>query len=97
MDTYIIDIIKNFFKDQPVKKAFIFGSYIKNEQNRSSDIDILVELDHTFPIGLKFIEMQSELENILKLKVDLVTDKSLSKYIKPLVDTEKVLVYEKQN
>jgi predicted nucleotidyltransferase len=37
--------------------------------------------------------MQIDLENMLKTKVDLVSSNSLSKYIKPLVDKEKQLIY----
>jgi len=37
--------------------------------------------------------MQLELEEILERKVDLVSSKGISKYIKPIVDTEKKLIY----
>jgi len=37
----------NFFSGKPVKKAYLFGSYARNEARNNSDIDILVELDYT--------------------------------------------------
>jgi predicted nucleotidyltransferase len=90
-----IDNIRSFFSCRPVKKAYVFGSYSRNEADEYSDIDILVELDHTTPIGIKFFTYQDELAQILKKKVDLVSYEGLSKYVKPLVDRDKVLIYER--
>ena len=90
-----IDYIKNFFSGRPVKKAYVFGSYSRDEADENSDIDILVELDHTKPIGMKFFSYKDELEQILQKKVDLVSDEGLSKYVKPFVDKDKVLIYER--
>jgi predicted nucleotidyltransferase len=90
-----ISNIKNFFSGRPVKKACVFGSYSRDEADENSDIDILVELDHTKPIGMKFYSYQDELEEILQKKVDLVSYEGLSKYVKPFVDQDKVLIYER--
>ena len=88
-----INIIQNFFSKQPVLKAYLFGSYSKDLENDSSDIDLLVELDYSQPIGLEFIQMQLDLQELLSKKVDLVSERGLSKYIKPIVDKEKKLIY----
>ena len=90
-----IDYIKVFFSGRPVKKAYVFGSYSRDEADENSDIDILVELDHSKPIGMKFFSYQADLEQILNKKVDIVTYEGLSKYIKPFVDRDKVLIYER--
>ncbi len=90
-------MLQQFFSGRPVKKAYLFGSYARNEADSQSDIDILVELDHTKPIGMKFFAYQVELEELLKIKVDLVTEGGLSKYVKPFVDKDKVLIYERAN
>lgn len=90
-----ISSIQNYFRDKPVKKAYLFGSFARNEASRGSDLDILVELDYSQSIGLRFIEMQIDLEKLLKQKVDLVSANAISKYIKPYVDQEKILIYEK--
>ena len=89
------DKIVNYFKNKPVKKAFLFGSVSRNENDNLSDVDILVELDYSQPIGLGFVRMKLELEDLLKRKVDLLTSNSVSKYIKPFIDSEKILIYEK--
>jgi predicted nucleotidyltransferase len=88
-----INIIKNFFSKQPVLKAYLFGSYSKDLENENSDIDLLVELDYSQPIGLEFIQMQLDLQELLSKKVDLVSARGLSKYIKPILDNEKKLIY----
>ncbi len=90
-----INIISNYFKDQPVNKAYVFGSYVRNEENTESDIDILVELDYSQQIGLRYIRMKNELQQLFKNKVDLVSQNAISKYIRPIIETEKQLIYEK--
>ncbi|TCC98984.1 nucleotidyltransferase family protein [Pedobacter psychroterrae] len=90
-----ISSINRFFSSIPVKRAYLFGSYSRNEANEGSDIDILVELDHSTPIGMKFFFYKDELERILKKKVDLVSYEGLSKYVKPYIDKDKVLIYER--
>ena len=51
----------------------IFGSFVRGEQKKRSDIDILVEFDQrNIPGLLKFIEMERYLEKLLRKKVDLV-------------------------
>ena len=56
-------------------------------------MDILVEFDYSKPIGLEFVQMQLDLQDLLNKKVDLITLNSLSRHIKPFVDKEKVLIY----
>ena len=87
--------IRNYFRDKPVFKAYLFGSQIRNEAKSDSDIDILVELDYSQQIGLKFIKMQLDLQDILKTRVDLLSDKAVSKYIRHFIENDKVLIYEK--
>ena len=95
LDSAAIESIKNYFKTRPVLKAYLFGSYVKEMADDKSDIDILVDLDHSKTIGLQFIQMKLDLEQLLNKNVDLVSSNGLSKYIKPLVDIEKRLIYAK--
>ncbi|MDI6766858.1 MAG: nucleotidyltransferase family protein [Bacteroidota bacterium] len=73
-----------------VKEIGVFGSYVRNEQKKRSDIDILV--DFSQPIGLDFIELCYYLENILGLKVDLVTPRAIKKQMKQTVLGEVVFI-----
>jgi len=49
----------------------IFGSYGLEQQTGNSDVDILVDFGR--PIGIEFMDLADELENLLKIKVDLVS------------------------
>ncbi len=92
-----IDKIKSYFIDKPVLKAYLVGSFSRGEATEESDIDILVELDYSGKIGLEFIKMQLELENLLNRNVDLLSTNAISKYILPFINQDKILIYEKQN
>ena len=64
-----------------VKKVAIFGSYLRNKQKSSSDLDILVEFSET--IGLfDFVELEDFLTRKLGVKVDLVMKDALKLRIK---------------
>ena len=88
-----IKILQAYFIDKPVIKAFVFGSAARGNADAKSDLDLLVELDYTKHIGLGFVGMQQDLEELLHCKVDLVTDKSLSPHIRPIIEQEKLEVY----
>jgi hypothetical protein len=63
-----------------VKEIGLFGSFSDDEQNKESDIDILVEFYK--PIGWKFFSLEKYLEDVLNRKVDLVTKKALKKQLR---------------
>jgi len=59
-----------------VKEMAVFGSYVRNEQNKESDLDVLIDFKE--PIGfLKFIELENYLSDLLEVKVELVTREAL--------------------
>ena len=93
LDLKYRQIIADYFQDKLVLKAHLFGSFVRGEATEQSDIDILVELDYSQSIGLSFIEMQLNLQDILSRKVDLVSERGLSKFIKPFIEKEKELIY----
>jgi len=90
-----IETVKKILANKPVNRAFLFGSYSRGEGAEDSDVDILVELDYSEHIGLGFLRMKDELEQALNKKVDLVSEKALSKYILPFVNQDKQLIYER--
>ena len=93
LDKTNIETIKDYFKTKPVLRAYLFGSYARGEADNQSDIDILVDLDYNQRIGLGFVQMQIDLEHMLKTKVDLVSSGGLSKHIRPIIESEKQLIY----
>ena len=87
--------IREYFKDKPVLKAFLFGSFAREQALSNSDIDILVELDYSKHIGLSFLNMKFDLEDKLHKKVDLVSSNAISKHILPFINSDKLLIYER--
>jgi hypothetical protein len=82
----IIKVLKKY----NIKKAGIFGSFISGKQKKNSDIDILIEPPRG--IGFGFVGIQLELENKLGRKVDLVTYKYLSPYLKDKILSQEVRI-----
>lgn len=55
-----------------VRSLGIFGSYVRGEQQKKSDLDVLVEVDDSALTLLKFIELENTLSDLVNIKVDLV-------------------------
>ena len=92
----VVHAIQNYFKKEPVKRAWLFGSFSRMEERPDSDIDILVDLDHSAPIGLlQYAGMVNNLEGLLGRKVDLVADGSVKPFAQPNINRDKVLIYER--
>jgi uncharacterized protein len=76
------------------KKIGIFGSYARNENRKSSDLDILVFLAPTSKVSLlKLIQAEQELSDSLGVKVDLVTERSLNPLIRPYVEKDLKIIF----
>ena len=74
---------QHLFRDYPIKSMAIFGSYSREEQKDDSDLDILVEFKDK--IGIRFIDLAEEIENIIGFKVDLVSKKGIKeKYLQAI-------------
>ncbi len=90
--------IQAYFSQKPVLKAYVFGSFARNEENHNSDIDLLVDLDYKNGADyFLFFDMKEQLAELLDAKVDLVSSNGLSKFIKPIIEAEKKLIYSKNN
>ena len=90
-------VIANYFKTQPVLKAWLFGSYARGEETPQSDVDILVVFDNeNGNISLlKHIAIAYGLEDLLGKKVDLITDGTLLPFAKKTAENDKILIYER--
>ena len=77
-----------------VTYAAVFGSVARGEDRPESDVDLLVRLGK--PTGMiKFMRLIDGLETSLNKKVDVVTEQSLDKFIRPYVFSELKTIYEK--
>lgn len=97
MNEKIYDKIRSYFKTQPIDKAWVFGSFARNENDEDSDIDILVKYIPNVPVGLfKYGQMISDLQELLHIKVDLVKDGTLLPFAVESAEHDKILIYERE-
>lgn len=89
-----LDQMHRYFSTQPVLKAWIFGSFSRNEEKPDSDVDILVELDKSHSIGLRFFGMVDDLQTMLGRKVDLVSEGTLLPFADQSANRDKLLIYD---
>ena len=85
------------FKNYPeVRCAYLYGSYARKEATGKSDVDILVEFDHSTAIGLlAYARMWRELKEKLGRDVDLVEDGTMRPLIAEDANYDRQLIYER--
>lgn len=92
----LIPKIRETLKTQPVKKAWLFGSYSRGEETPESDVDILVVFDdHVSLLG--YAGVYTELKDSLNKEVDLVEDGTLFPFAVPSAERDKILIYERKD
>ena len=77
---------KELLRKLSVIKIGLFGSYTRGEQKRHSDIDFLVKFEE--PTFDNFMDLVFSLEKYLCRKVDIITEGSLSPYVRPYIEKE---------
>lgn len=96
MDKRLIDKIVRYFATQPVVKAWVFGSYAREEAHSGSDIDILVVFDKEAKVSLmRHAKISLELSEILGFDVDLITEGTLLSFAERTANNDKILIYER--
>ena len=94
MRTYIEGIrekILPIFKRYDVVRAAIFGSFARGEMKESSDIDILVEFEGEKSL-IDLAGLKIELEELLGMKVDVLTYNSLHPLLKERILREQKVI-----
>lgn len=92
----LIPRIRESLKDQPVKKAWLFGSYSRGEETAESDVDILVIFDdHVTLFG--YARVYGILKDTLHKEVDLVEDGTLLPFAAHSAERDKILIYERKD
>lgn len=84
--------LHSIWKKYNLKKVYLFGSYARNEQKPTSDIDFLIEHENIFSL-FDLINLQLDLEKELKIDVDLISNNSISKFLKDSINRDKILIY----
>lgn len=70
----------------PLRRMALFGSWARNEQTETSDVDILVEVDPS--IGLRFVTLAERLESLLEQHIDLVSSRAVKPSLLRQLQTE---------
>ena len=83
----ILPILKKY----GVTKAGIFGSVVRGEETRESDIDILVEINTRMSL-LDFVGLKLELEDVLGIPVDLGEYSAIKPIVKEQILSEEVAI-----
>jgi len=97
MDSILINKISTYFLNQPIEKAWLFGSFARSEEGIDSDIDILVNFIPDTKVTLfKYIHIVNDLQALTGKKVDLVEDGQLKQFATKSVNNDKVLIYERK-
>lgn len=92
----MVHAIQDFFRLEPVERAWLFGSFSRMEERPDSDIDILVDLDASATMSLlHFAGMINKLERRLGRRVDIVVNGSVKPFAQGSINRDKVLVYER--
>ena len=93
----IKQIVQEYFKDKPVNKVYLFGSYARGEANENSDVDLIVEIDDSRKkMSLfGFIALQLGIELSLNKKVDLVESHLFFPRVKLQAEKEKLILFKR--
>ena len=97
---YTIDEIKEISKPilskfDFVDKAYLFGSYARNEQTEKSDLDFMIVLYR--PVGLEFFGLYDYLQDGFGKPVDVITEKEAYDIMPKSIERDKVIIYERQH
>ena len=89
-------LIADYFKTQPVLKAWLFGSFSRGEEREDSDVDLLILPDKSQHFSLFTLSaMYEDLKNLIGRDVDLVTEGGLMDFARESADRDKLLICER--
>jgi len=91
VDKYVVKIIP-ILKKYGVTRASLFGSVVRGEETKESDIDILVEVPDSKSL-FDMMDIQFELEDALKKKVDLIEYKGIKPALKDSILSSRLPIY----
>ena len=92
----VIPIIRDFFKNEPVERVFLFGSCSRGEETPGSDIDLLVKYTEGSDLSLLDISrLMVNLSRKINRKVDLVEEDRLKTFAADSVNRDKIKIYER--
>lgn len=88
----MLEDLYSIWEKHGIQKVYLFGSYSRKEHKPTSDIDFLIEHATDFSL-FDLINLQLDLEKKLRLDVDLISNDSVSKFLKDSINRDKILIY----
>ncbi|MBF0450728.1 MAG: nucleotidyltransferase domain-containing protein [Candidatus Magnetomorum sp.] len=79
------------------KKVSLIGSFARGDEGSNSDIDLLVKLrspNNRPKLGLKWFGLEIEIGHILGHTIELISEDTVSPYIKPYIENDRIILYE---
>ena len=93
----LIERVRNYLKNKPIDKAWIFGSFARSQESYDSDIDLLVKFKQPNKLDLfDYVGLKIDLEEITGRQIDLVEEGYILSNAKEKIEEEKVLIYERK-
>ena len=80
----------HLFAEYPIKSIAIFGSYARKEQTNKSDLDLMVEFNGH--IGIRFVDLAEEIENLIGFYVDRVSRKGVRDKYYRIIESDLIYV-----
>ena len=93
MSNPIFKKISSILESYGVKRISIFGSYARGEERKTSDVDVIVEFSERKSL-FDIVGIEQELSEAAGVKVDLLTEKSISPYLIDRIKKEIEVIYE---
>jgi len=93
MDKIDIDKLREIFRRNNVRRIALFGSFAREDAGPESDIDLLVTFSGRAGL-MALVKLERELSEELDRKVDLLTENSISPYLRDRILSEQKVIYE---
>ena len=88
----ILSKIVSNLKKYNISKISLFGSFARNDNTNDSDIDIIVNFNERKTL-LELAKIERELGEQIGIKIDLLTEKSISPYLIDIIKLEEKIIY----
>ncbi|MBU1121509.1 MAG: nucleotidyltransferase family protein [Candidatus Omnitrophota bacterium] len=84
--------IKDFLIRKDAVRIVLFGSYVRGEAKKGSDIDLIVKFSKRKSL-LEVVRIERELSETIGIKVDLLTRKAISPYLIDRIESQARVIY----
>lgn len=93
----MIPVIRDFLANQPIRRAWLFGSCSRGEETDDSDIDLLVDFDESSGRISLFRRggILMDLSELLGRRVDMIDNNGLLEFARESVNHDRILIYER--